>query len=93
MIDLSDEQVIEQLHQEGWRKVPEGHVVMSPQDLRKLIFNNLDESDRDWIEGFVKGKTFFLNGVGMSDDGSGEHNRVLDGGDGQPSAQPDQKES
>ena len=89
MIDLSDEQVIEQLHQEGWRKVPEGYVVMSPKDMMKLIFHNLDESDRDWIEGWVKKKTLPSNGVGVSDDGTEEHDWKMDEGDGQSPNQAD----
>lgn len=92
MIDLSDEKVIEQLHQAGWREVPTDCVVINSAELRKLIFNNLSESDREWIERFIRGETTILNkaaSVGVSDDRSSEHNRVLDGGHGQAPPQAD----
>jgi hypothetical protein len=38
MIDLEDGLIIAFLEGSGWRKVPDNHIVISPDDLKAILF-------------------------------------------------------
>jgi hypothetical protein len=78
MIDLKDESVVAQLHKAGWRVVPDDCILIERDVLAKLLFNNMDESDKEWAKNLLEDITAYLKFMaekGASDDGPSEHNR------------------
>ena len=90
MIDLNDKSVVDWLHKAGWRMMPDNCMLVEADVLSKLIFNNVDASDREWALQLLEDIASSMHEValrGLGNDGTEEHDWKLDQGDGQP---PDQ---